>query len=86
MLFQPKEKGQGLVEYAIILAVIAIVVIACSGCLWFLLIPFVIAKWPAISAWGANLIAGIMAGNPAAIFTAVVIVLILLWIFRRRRS
>jgi len=28
MLFPPKEKGQGLVEYAIILALIAIVVIA----------------------------------------------------------
>lgn len=28
MLFVPKEKGQGLVEYAIILALIAIVVIA----------------------------------------------------------
>jgi pilus assembly protein Flp/PilA len=28
MLFAPKEKGQGLVEYAIIIALIAIVVIA----------------------------------------------------------
>lgn len=28
MLFLPKEKGQGLVEYAIILALVAIVVIA----------------------------------------------------------
>jgi len=28
MLFMPNEKGQGLVEYAIILALIAIVVIA----------------------------------------------------------
>ncbi|HJR79186.1 MAG TPA: Flp family type IVb pilin [Anaerolineales bacterium] len=28
MLFAPKEKGQGLVEYAIILAFVAIVVIA----------------------------------------------------------
>ena len=28
MLFMPSEKGQGLVEYAIILALIAIVVIA----------------------------------------------------------
>jgi len=28
MLFTPEEKGQGLVEYAIILALIAIVVIA----------------------------------------------------------
>jgi pilus assembly protein Flp/PilA len=28
MLFAPKEKGQGLVEYAIILALIAIVVVA----------------------------------------------------------
>jgi len=28
MLFVPKEKGQGLVEYAIIIALIAIVVIA----------------------------------------------------------
>jgi pilus assembly protein Flp/PilA len=28
MLFQPQEKGQGLVEYAIILALVAIIVIA----------------------------------------------------------
>ncbi len=28
MLFSPKEKGQGLVEYSIILALVAIVVIA----------------------------------------------------------
>ena len=28
MLFFPKEKGQGLVEYAIILALVAIIVIA----------------------------------------------------------
>jgi pilus assembly protein Flp/PilA len=28
MLFAPKEKGQGLVEYAIILALVAIVVIS----------------------------------------------------------
>jgi pilus assembly protein Flp/PilA len=28
MLFHPKEKGQGLVEYAIILALVAIIVIA----------------------------------------------------------
>jgi pilus assembly protein Flp/PilA len=33
MLFAPKEKGQGLVEYAIILALIAIVVIAVMGTL-----------------------------------------------------
>ena len=33
MLFALKEKGQGLVEYAIILALIAIVVIAVMGIL-----------------------------------------------------
>jgi len=33
MLFAPKEKGQGLVEYAIILALIAIVVIVIVGVL-----------------------------------------------------
>ena len=33
MLFAPKEKGQGLVEYAIIIALIAIVVIAVVGTL-----------------------------------------------------
>jgi len=31
MLFAPKERGQGLVEYAIIIALIAIVVIAIVG-------------------------------------------------------
>jgi pilus assembly protein Flp/PilA len=33
MLFAPKERGQGLVEYAIILALIAIVVIGIMGTL-----------------------------------------------------
>jgi len=33
MLFVPKEKGQGLVEYAIILALIAIVVVVVVGTL-----------------------------------------------------
>ena len=33
MLFAPEEKGQGLVEYAIIIALIAIVVIAIVGTL-----------------------------------------------------
>lgn len=33
MLFVPTEKGQGLVEYAIIIALIAIVVIAIVGVL-----------------------------------------------------
>ena len=33
MLFAPKERGQGLVEYAIILALIAIVVIVIVGIL-----------------------------------------------------
>lgn len=33
MLFAPKEKGQGLVEYALILVLIAIVVIAALSAL-----------------------------------------------------
>jgi pilus assembly protein Flp/PilA len=33
MLFSPKEKGQGLVEYALILVLIAIVVIVILGIL-----------------------------------------------------
>lgn len=33
MLFSPKEKGQGLVEYALILVLIAIVVIVALGAL-----------------------------------------------------
>lgn len=86
MLFKNSEKGQGLVEYALILALVALVICLLSGCVWFLLIPLIVANWPAISAWGANLIAGIMAGNPAAIFTGVVIVLVVLWLLRRRRG
>jgi pilus assembly protein Flp/PilA len=33
MLYEPKEKGQGLVEYALIIALIAIVVIVILGLL-----------------------------------------------------
>jgi pilus assembly protein Flp/PilA len=33
MLFSPKEKGQGMVEYALIIVLIAIVVIAILGLL-----------------------------------------------------
>jgi pilus assembly protein Flp/PilA len=33
MLYEPKEKGQGLVEYALIIALIAIVVIIILGLL-----------------------------------------------------
>ena len=34
MLFAPKEKGHGLVEYALILVLVAIVVIAALKILW----------------------------------------------------
>lgn len=40
MLFSPKsEKGQGLVEYALILLLVAVVVIAF---IWFVIVPFIL--------------------------------------------
>lgn len=85
------EKGQGLIEYAIILVLVAIVVIVIlallSGCVWLLLLPFGIAAWPWIVAHGTALVAGIQAGNPMAIFIAA-LVLVILWLLfssRRRR-
>ncbi len=84
------EKGQGLIEYALILVLIAVIVIVLlallSGCVWLLLLPFGIAAWPWIVAHGTALVTGLQAGNPTAIFIAAVIVIVLLFlVFRPRR-
>ena len=93
-MFLPNEKGQGLVEYAIVLVVVALMVVCfvgvialvCSG------LPAIAAAliifWEPISAWGTALVAGLMVGNPTSIFTAAVVVtlvvIVILWLTRRR--
>ena len=46
MLFSPKEKGQGLVEYALILVLVAIVVIAIMAIVgWKFFLPLLKHVW-----------------------------------------
>lgn len=81
------EKGQSLTEYALILILVAIVVIVLIGaCWWLIAAALIIPNWAAITAWGANLVAGVMAGDPKWIFIAIVITVVVLFlIFGRRR-
>ncbi len=91
-MFKLNEKGQGLVEYAIILVLVAIAVIAIlalitAACLW---IPAVAAAlfafWQPVSTAGTALVAGVMAGDPKSIFVIAVISVVLAFvIFGRRR-
>ena len=92
-MFKLNEKGQGLVEYAIILVLVAVVVIVvlallAAACLW---IPAVAAAlfafWQPVSTAGTALVAGLMAGDPKSIFVVAVIGIVLAFvIFGRRRS
>lgn len=80
------QKGQGLIEYVLILILFAVIVVAVTLGVWVLIVKVIIANWPAIVAWGSNLVAGIQRGDPTSIFIAAVVVIAILWIvFRPRR-
>ena len=79
------ESGQGLVEYAITLVLVALLVCVAIGGFYFLAILILIPFWSAIMEWGTNLVAGLQRGDPKAIFIAVVIVLVFLFLFGNRR-
>lgn len=72
------EKGQGLLEYGIILLPII------AGAIVFVaVLMFADQAW----AWFTGVIAGVMAGEPASIAIAVVVLFVALYIiFRRRKS
>ncbi len=77
-----EEKGQGLVEYAIILVVIAIIlIVVVGGCaLLFLGGVFTAAHWAQFIDWGTGLVAGLQRGDPQSIFVAAVIGVIILFV------
>ena len=81
------ENGQGLVEYAITLVLVALLVCVAIGGFYFLiaLVTHPLLVWPAIVEWGTNLVAGLKQGDPKAIFIAIVITLVFLFLFGRRR-
>jgi Flp pilus assembly pilin Flp len=80
-----KQKGQGLLEYALILILVAVVVIAVISLFWTLVGAWVIAHWPAFLAWGTGLVEGLKSGDPTSIFIAILIIVILWLFFGRRR-
>mgnify|MGYP001611874884 CR=1 FL=1 len=70
-----KQKGQGLVAYAIILTLVAITVIAVIVLIWAgIIYSVIIPNWDKIVSWGADLVSQIQHGDPKAIFAAIVIV------------
>lgn len=84
------EKGQGLVEYALILILVAAIVVAIVAGFWaliaLLIIPII---WPWLVStafpWFTSVVAGVMAGNPASIAIVIILVLVVLLLFFRRR-
>lgn len=63
------QKGQGLIEYALILMLVAVVVIGVFSCFWLALIPFFIAT---VMPWLTATIAAAQDGSSAAITQLVV--------------
>lgn len=80
------ERGQGLLEYALMIAIAALLVIACTAACWFVLIAgILIPRWPDFVAWGSNLVANVQRGDPTAIFIAFLIFAALLYLIYHRR-
>jgi hypothetical protein len=72
------ERGQGMIEYALILVLVAGVVIAVPACCMLVLLPF---AWP----WFVGVVASAQDGSPTAIATLIALVLIVLFIISRFR-
>ncbi|HLE50075.1 MAG TPA: hypothetical protein VI791_02955 [Patescibacteria group bacterium] len=80
------EKGQGLIEYALILILVALIVVVCLALPAILAIGWVVSNWSAIVVWGSGIIAGVQVGNPVAIFIAIVVAIVVLWLISGRRK
>ena len=48
------EKGQGLIEYALILILVALIVVVCLALPAILAIGWVVSNWSAIVVWGSG--------------------------------
>lgn len=68
----PSEKGQGLVEYGLILTLVAIVICGVFACIAFLAWPWIVGTF---IPWLGTVIAGVQAGNLTSIAILAVLVL-----------
>lgn len=72
------EKGQGMVEFALILVIVAVIAAAIMA------VVAAIYFRAQILTWGSTLVAIISGGGPTAIFVAAFVLIILAVIFGRR--
>jgi Flp pilus assembly pilin Flp len=78
------EQGQGLIEYLLIIALIAVVIVAVTVWIfYFIWGPVGVAFWPTVSTWGGNLVSRIQDGDPKSIFTGIVLFLLALFLILR---
>jgi len=80
------EKGQGLIDYAFMLMFVVVAIYLIFWVLFpLLLIPIV---WPWIVGTAfpflSGVVAGVMIGDPGSIVIAIIIIVVLLFLFSRR--
>ncbi len=80
-----KETGQGLLEYVIMITITAIIVLSIVVLMSiFAIDKLIVPHWNKITTWETGFVNQIQRGNPGAIFEAVVIAAIYLWLIRQR--